>query len=152
MYFLNAGDQFFKQHTLADMIELLIHQKPSLVYGDVIIENNHKKSSWKKAGIFRQINHQSLLAHRDIFKNNLFNTQYQVAADFDWIMRSSQLFDIKKVNIPIAIYEKGGFSEVNYHKVLQERKIIFHDHLKGCSLWLNLLNLKRLQWKAKRNV
>jgi glycosyltransferase involved in cell wall biosynthesis len=88
--------------------------------------------SVKNRIIFKGICHQAIFARRSVLNDCFkFDLTYVVYSDFDWLIRVLSINDIgvKNIDIPIAYYLKGGFSEkclCSYHNELYS---IIKQHL-----------------------
>lgn len=131
VYFLNSGD-YLSQDVVISEIILKIKQYPGFEIYTGDIEYYDKNKSERISGyrertidiIARVINHQSIIARKDIFqKYGGFNTRYKIYADYDWLLRAAvkQGAKIKYTGILFAYYLKEGKSDLLWRKYLYER-------------------------------
>jgi len=118
--FMNCGDIFFdtnslnifQNHNKFDNKILLYGSTSFLRKGKVYIKPpRNLKNIWKGMPIC----HQSMFIRTSFLRNNLFNTNYTYASDFNQLYEI-YLFDykrIEKLNLPISIITINGFSETN---------------------------------------
>lgn len=120
--FMNAGDIFASVDVL-DKISVLCKDTPGLYYGvaKAVYPNGKIRSNRifvrKHKNILydlfegRMPNHQSMIASRACFKNNLFSLEYSVASDFGWFARCIKRgIKIIPIDLCVACFEIGGRS------------------------------------------
>lgn len=131
IYFLNGGDELFKNTTLE---KLFGHQlNKDLIYGNIIIrdKNNYLQLTMpeiltKEFVYNKTIPHQSTFTKKCLFnKIGFYNEQYKIAADFDFSLNAIIKHKIKTHYIPlnIAVYDNKGISS-NSEKREKEKKQI----------------------------
>jgi len=131
IYFLNAGDYFYNNYVLENVIEgLNANPDSDIIYGDYIYydDSDEQRCSGYRANIpdllHRGYCHQTIFARRSAFTEcGEFNTDYKIYADFDWLLRVLVKFRKKMsyIGIPIAYYLKGGANEIQGSKYNYER-------------------------------
>lgn len=145
--FLNAGDSFHEDDTLAKMVQT-IHSKelPDVIYGEtaLIDENRHflrmrrlsapDKLNWKS---FKQ---GMLVCHQAFFpKHSLaspYNLKYRYSSDFDWcirIMKKAQT--LHNTRLTLIDYLEEGVTTANRKASLKERFHIMTQHYGWISTW-----------------
>lgn len=133
--FMNSGDCFADENVLAilgGVIEKYTN-RPEFIYGDSYEATpDGRKKIFKKAkrhtfswyGMFAQ--HQSMLfSMRKVTELGLvYQEKYPLAADWDFVVRFlTAIADdmrILRVNIPLSLFEVGGFSS-NYRQGVKEQ-------------------------------
>jgi glycosyltransferase involved in cell wall biosynthesis len=166
IYFLNSGDLLFDKNTVLKIIKIFKSRKSDIVYGDVAFYNPHNLN---KLILRRQncvdrfflghgtISHQSIFTRRNLFeKFGKFDTQYKLAADYEWILR---LFVKNRIsssytNQTITKYLRGGLSSNSEIDGLKERLKILPLYYSFCEIVLNGLLvwfIYRLEKKIKRD-
>ena len=103
-----------------------------LIYGDVFqIENgekqevSYKKSDLKQLYVRFFIIHQAIFVKNSLMKAYLFDTEYDVAADYDFVLKlykSGRVF--YHLDRPIVYFSPGGYSNANSAKLASEYKKI----------------------------
>ncbi|RDU72129.1 glycosyltransferase family 2 protein [Helicobacter brantae] len=127
--FMNCGDRFYDLEVLQKVTNENIEQY-DVVYGDLMIyykdENTHffKKTSHdlnKLYAFFYHFGHPNCFVKNPIAKDNLFNTDFKLSADYDLIYR---LFIQKKrflfINHVVATFTSGGASDTQGFRSLKE--------------------------------
>lgn len=120
LLFLNAGDLLADDLT----IDFLVHTIPKFgadfVYGDSYETTNENAVQMKKARSHEQpqrglfTHHQAMLYRRDAIGDLRYNTDYKIAADYDFTLRFlNQTDSVHYLPEPICIYQAGGLSQKN---------------------------------------
>ena len=90
--FLNAGDTFFTEKTVENVVLKTGGKNVDILYGDAIVSFKGMEKIFR-AGPPEKLEKEMVLAHPSTFvkskvlKENLFDTSYKVAADFELIRR-----------------------------------------------------------------
>jgi len=122
--FINAGDTFADDTVLEKVFESL-SDKFDVLYGDCILkypEFNLLKMAGEIENLWKGMitTHQSFIIKTEILKDNLFNRDYKLGADFDQIFRLYKLnHKFKYFPAPIAAVDTGGVSNT---KMLSARR------------------------------
>lgn len=127
--FLNAGDYFFNHEIISDIFSQDYDDNITGIYGDTLRYSgeyqkrvNGKSLNYIEKEIPLPFCHQSIFVSSNLMKDNLFNTCYKYAADYDFFVKCFLLgchFEyIPKV---ISCYSMGGASEINTIKHLAEK-------------------------------
>jgi len=112
-WFMNASDQFYNQDTLKTVSEYV--QNHGFIYGDALEDHQYKKARGHNtiiSGMFTH--HQSMVYKTALLKSTLYDTNHQIAADYDLthrILKQSPL--VNYINQPLCIFETGGLSQQN---------------------------------------
>lgn len=135
--FLNSGDEFCDDHVLENVFKL--NANADVYYGDTVITDEQgnelrnrrlrppQKLSWKDFRYGMLVCHQSIIIKRELSK--LYNTEYRIAADIDWAIRSIR--DAKSTintHLNISKFMEGGMSSQHHKKGLEERFKILTSH------------------------
>jgi glycosyltransferase involved in cell wall biosynthesis len=144
--FLNAGDVFYEEDTLTNIVEQLKGKPlPGVIYGDTDIvdeEGNFirkrrlappEKLSWKSFKQGMQVCHQSFYARTDIAKQVPYNLIYKYSADVDWCIRimkeaEKQGLELWNTHKTLCSYLEGGMTEKSHRASLKERFMVMSDH------------------------
>ncbi len=115
LYFMGSDDAFFDGNVLATISSAL--SENDVVYAKVnskSLGGNYGSEFSPKKIYFRNIAHQGIFFRKNVFSiTGLFDLKYKVWADWDhnfkWFLNPA----IKKkfINIPVANYADGGFSD-----------------------------------------
>lgn len=136
--FMNSDDCYV-ENVFEKLIPYFLKQQVDIIYGDRFCGTDEGGYSlWNnqiddldsiKTG--KNICHQSMFMRRELFqKNGLFDCQYKVAADYEWLLRNykSGIY-IEYIPIPICYYNKSGYSEQNQLVCIEEYRKIMLYHL-----------------------
>lgn len=95
--FLNAGDVFVNNDVIKAVVQKIDENSADVMYGDIIYEYPDKTTSVRVYGQFCSslfyyllgdcINHQAIFAKRECFEGHVFNTEYRICADREWMIR-----------------------------------------------------------------
>jgi glycosyltransferase involved in cell wall biosynthesis len=120
LYFLGADDELYDKNVLSNIAEQLHSTRAKVVYGDVILRGD---SPWAKHGdvydgpfdvekLFeKNICHQAIFYHKTIFDAvGVFNTDYDICADWDLNHRCFATVKTEYTNHIIARFSGGGKS------------------------------------------
>ncbi len=132
--FMNAGDCFAQTQTLQKLRDAVWISKPDFVYGDAW-ETDGRRTSYKPArsylkadkGMFTH--HQAMLYKRSLIRKLRYDTNYTIAADYDFTL---QFLNLAKtclyVPIPICVFRAGGISQKNVRLGRSEQFAIREKH------------------------
>lgn len=123
--FMNSGDIFFNNNILNSIIFNSLNNF-DILYGDTVVDKNDYKYLLKGKKILKSFklmpfSHQSCFVKTNILKQNLFNLNYKLAADFNLFVKCH--YDGKNffyLNTIVALTKPGGVSDLNRPKVLDE--------------------------------
>ena len=117
VYFLNAGDVFVNNYTLAKVEEKIIqNNKPDFVYGDSLEESMiTSETFYKKSRSYKTIWYGMFTHHQAMFYKNIdklqYSLDYKIASDYDYTIKFlKQTVSKVYINEAICIFEKGGIS------------------------------------------
>lgn len=117
--FLNAGDKFHDKYVLSELVKNIDDSSIDILYGDVIfLERGYEKlivGNIERINEGMSISHQGMFIRTSLMKNRLYDTQYKIAADYDFTLAmylEGKIF--KKTEIIIADYRGGGASVINF--------------------------------------
>ena len=117
--FLNAGDSYTSKNIL-NKITFELNEDTQIYCGSVYsIDDINNKVFKSYRSRFQPLDHmfcfhQATFAKREIFIDFTFDTQFKVAADYDWSLKcyhSGYKFQFSET--PIVNFEEGGFSYKN---------------------------------------
>lgn len=117
LYFIGSGDLLFCESTLL-RIQSILQSNIDILLAQVYTNTNTlfpppSNQQWINFKKGRWCSHQGVFMKRElIIKNGGFNIKYDVAADFDLLLRSIiQGADYKFEPLPVAYYKGGGYSD-----------------------------------------
>lgn len=152
--FLNSGDTFAK-----DLVEFSLLDEldgTQLVYG-----NSFEQKGNREVVLNKQVNpgqlsldyfltgylcHPSIFFHKSLFEKDKYDESYRIAADYDFIVRKICVdrCTLKHIDIPVAVYESGGISDIHYYDIaLPERKRSLSAMLPGGEEWYDALLMQK---------
>nr|WP_321452386.1 glycosyltransferase family 2 protein [uncultured Carboxylicivirga sp.] len=113
IYFLGADDRLYSNKTLELVYQQISQTGGDLIYGNVMVNNTVYDGEFSYRKMFnKNICHQAIFYHKQIFSKYLYNTHYKSLADWDFNLRcfANHLFKIKYFDQIIAYYNNDGFS------------------------------------------
>jgi len=117
LFFLNAGDVFFDEHTV-ELLANHIDDDTDILYGDIVIVDENL-SNMEYASASGLINiwsippcwHQAMLIKAVWHKQNLYNVRYTLGADYDFMLKSFvNNAKFKYLANPFSYFLRGGLS------------------------------------------
>lgn len=142
LLFLNSGDCFYDENVLKDFYDYLNKNHKKVIYGNsnFLNDNGSSYSVTPPAKLdlnfwyANTINHQAIFTHIDLFKKyGNFNTEYKLAADFDFLFKLfiKEPSEFLYFNQMICDYDNTGLtSKGEHHKIIfKERKKILQSYL-----------------------
>lgn len=164
--FMNAGDVFNDKDVLQHIFG---GNSPEgdVYYGETIITDESDNTigmrrlkapetlTWKSFKMGMLVCHQSILINKRIAE--LYNTEYKLAADIDWIIRALKKTDkIVNTHRIISKFQTGGVSRKNIIPGLKERfrimvkhygliTTIFYHFIIGMKFLLHLIRFRRIE-------
>ena len=136
LQFLNAGDTFFNEDSLEQVVVELknSHQPPDVVFGEIMIVDPYVQQKMFHArplGFTLEIvknrgtagvNHQSFFIRKDLVP--LYSLQYRLKAELNWyidiLKKHGQQLNIASINAPLITYQAGGAGNIHYLRNLFE--------------------------------
>ena len=147
--FLNAGDKFHTETTLADVAAQLLRYNPSrlpaVLYGETDLVDDegqflrHRRLSAPERLTSRSflsgmlVCHQSFYARTDLARTIPYDLRYRFSGDYDWcirIMRRAERRALVLHNTQLILtdYLSEGMTTRNHRRSLQERLRIMAHH------------------------
>ncbi|MED0670817.1 glycosyltransferase family 2 protein [Aneurinibacillus aneurinilyticus] len=137
IYFLNSDDYFYDNQVLEDVArEFSINSNTSIVYGNVLIKNEKNDSFQILFGRKLALEdfkkrlmpcHQGVFTKKELFyKHGLFNIEYKIASDFDFLVKCfiTDEQKIKYIDRLISIFREGGLSSDSKKAISEKDRII----------------------------
>ena len=127
--FMNAGDSFFSPDVLSDVYAEDLHGS-DVVYGNILMKDNGHYKKDPAGNPEDQVNHspichQAMFTRTDILRKYRFDTGYELAADYDTMIRMfKDGRSFKKLDKTISIFEMGGAS---YRQSIRYLKQIYRS-------------------------
>lgn len=159
--FMNAGDTFYDQHVIEDIVESMF---ADIVYGDVcrVMNGSEKIQKYRGTHCERMIDllsglnmcHQSQFTRVDIMRKYEFDEKYRIVADYDFVARAMRdRLSFQHVNRVICKYDNcGGVSaqENNYLQMIHDDDEI----IKACfPVWYMIIKIpKKIYRKIMRKI
>src|SRR5574341_606882 len=104
IYFINAGDYLYNNTVISNIIsEFEKYPEVDIIYGDIVIFDKAENKLMRTEEISSEkylfkhgICHQSIFVKKEVFsKSGLFNPNYKISADYDWLCRTYLMNYIK---------------------------------------------------------
>ncbi len=138
LYFLNCGDYFAHENSLSEIAEgIRSHRSRGgnglIFYGNILdalrgqlVPSNPHMDDF---ACYRHVpNHQACIYHRDLFAERGYNPEFKVRGDYEHFLWSyfCKKADPQYLNVTLASYEGGGFSETKENRIrsAREHKVI----------------------------
>ena len=167
VWYMNAGDQFYDEFSIATAVEEIEEGFFDLLIGghqvDTGREDKRYSFSSKTLNPFwfslnRRFGcHQAMLFRTSKVKAlGYYNTNYKIAADFDLVMRLCSIGMVRRSPSLLAVVEPGGGADQNIVFVHREKQLVRKTLLKSKILvligqiWTDLAILK-IKIKALRS-
>ena len=160
LIFMNAGDKFFDCSVLSKIVEIESLEQYSLIYGDYLRED-HNKLAYRASRDYSTIwygmfaSHQSMFFRRQVIEPLKYDISLRIGADYDLVAKiiCAKHLKIKKINVPICIFNTSGISNEDWKFALLEnfktRRSILHLNFLFCCLVLvfhAMINLLRVNF------
>lgn len=155
--FMNAGDTFAAPDVLSGLADKF-DPACAVVYGDVEVGNGRIK---KQSGLFGKLGLLTMICHQSVFFNLALvprqelmyrHKEYGLSADMELLLRLRGKYGAffgKKAELVICNYDKGGVSDQQVGKRLEERRRLVEEYLSGKPLTLILHQLQDLYLRRK---
>jgi len=137
--FMNGGDEFFNRQTI-DNVFSAIDESAGLIYGDTEIHYKTFVRARKADGLKRikermPFGHQSMFVKTSVHKNNLYNTNYTICADYDFVCTLYQKnICFERVNLLISSCSTDGVSDIQSMERTQQSAEIAYKHFPDVSI------------------
>ncbi len=142
LYFLNSDDRLCDAHVL-EKVAIAFDSDPELdmLWGDIVYvfrDGNKKRRHNNKTNagnlIYGSLCHQAVFARKRLFaRHGGFDTEYSIAADFDWLLRVLRGgAKYRHLETDIAFFARGGAhesTEKNLGTLHQEMAVIRRAYL-----------------------
>ena len=169
VYFLNCGDLFSGNDVLRKVHDFIVERNerkgttiPSIYYGDIFdsstgsrVPSNPEINDY---ACYRNVpSHQACFYDMRLMFNNPFELKYKVRADYEQFLRCfyRDRADAVYMDLTVADYEGGGFSDQNKKISEEERKEIIQMYLDPASIrkydLLRVITLSGLRTKIASN-
>lgn len=115
--FLNAGD-FFADQDVLKLVSENIDSKCDVIYGNYYAYHNNKRKLFvsKSPDVLPEgmiCSHQAIFTKTDLLKERAYNTEYRMAADYDFYLKAYQDHKVfKKINVTIVYFDLVGLSQI----------------------------------------
>lgn len=155
LLFMNAGDTFYADTTLHDVVTQMGDDVADVVYGnwmDVYSDGRRcmiKPREITLANILdKNICHQAMFMRTEVMKQRGYDERFRLYADWAYcigmVLRGSVF---RYVDVTICCYQRGGLSDKSNDLIAKEsrmlREIAFPPHLRTLAADLDELNVMR---------
>ena len=151
VWFLNSGDAFYDDTTLEFALEQIKLLDADLLIGGYSIFEHYDSREYlktsKRLGIFefafnrRGGCHQAMLFQKKkVLEFGGFDLGFELASDFDLVMKIVKSRNSFRVNRVFACIEPGGVSDQRIHDVIREKHLIRRIHFarKSVALFVSI--------------
>ena len=120
--YINAGDALYDNHTLSKLSED-VSPEYDILYGNAVLTDRGKykllkagvEEDWQKTN---PMCHQATLTRTDVVRKFLFDTRYEISADYDLSLRIylADASRLKRLDYVMSIFMFGGMSDSKIFK------------------------------------
>ena len=137
--FMNAGDIFYENKTLANLVKIANLEKVGLIIGGYKVKDSATLYPQKQGNLsdfrftFSRRNgcHQSMIYSRqEVLLAGGYDVKYRLAADHDLTLKILAHAGGKKVDFLVAEMEPGGLSDRSLTKLHKEKQAIRRHYFK----------------------
>ena len=136
--FLNSGDSFYNENVISEIFESYVDNGESIIYGKTVFYDaqNKKIENVRYSDYeFMPACHQSIFTRASELKNNPFDLDFKITADFVFYYklykRNPKYLKSDRI---ISIYDTNGISRTQYINVTKEHLKLYVHHLDQRSL------------------
>lgn len=134
------SDDIYDVNTVSCVVENFRSQRVDVLYGNIMMmddkisTNMYACSDIEELWYRMAIPHQATFVKKEIYvKYGTFDTQYQIAADYDLMLRLySKGVKFWHVNKVLTYYRPGGVSFSNRGVCIEESRMISNKYIKYC--------------------
>ena len=132
LIFLNAGDTFHSENTLADIAVSIGSSRPDVIYGETALVNDKREFlgmrrlkapetlNWKSFRMGMLVCHQAFIAKRTLAPD--YDLSYRFSSDFDWCIRCmKRAGTLWNTHLTLIDYLNEGVTTRNHKASLKER-------------------------------
>ncbi len=101
VYFLNAGDSFYRSKVLSEIVLIGKSTQALIIFGDLKTSVQHIKTQRLLNKSYRGIPHQACFFERE--KIDLFDLKYKVCADFKQYIQAKNQPEFSSFHVPFII-------------------------------------------------
>lgn len=154
--FMNAGDRFYDEDSILNMYSTKVYLNADIIYGYQVHEYEYGSYVRKRLDLSNfsssmPIGHPSSFVRTQLLKENLFDTQYHIAADYNFFFKmflSNKRFEF--VNTLVAVFEStAGISSSAVIPTMKETAMVngsygtFNYRIMALKVWMRTV-LKRI--------
>jgi len=155
VWFLNAGDEFSSGSSLESAVNEILRTQAALIIGGyrILVGSKLKEYSYpqrvlsaKKFAYNRRGGcHQAMLFNRTTLINaGGFETKFQLASDFDVVLKLASTAKVVRLENILARIEPGGVADSNLEVVFREKHQARLAQIPGYGTWLSSFIWTRL--------
>ena len=144
---LNSDDLFYSNNTIKNVVKYFIEdEKIKLLYGNIVFFNSSTGNVtriWKSKTYYKSFfehgnvpPHPSVFIKKEIYIKNKFNTNFKIAADYEFLLRLLKKKKIlsKYIDENIVKMREGGISTTIKNLFFQNKEIIKSFKLNNLSV------------------
>ncbi|MEA2028559.1 MAG: glycosyltransferase family 2 protein, partial [Campylobacterota bacterium] len=153
--FMNAGDYFVDKHVVS-LVTKKINFTASIICGDIIMtDEDHTNKKYRQSmglnSIWETIPcwHQAMFISTALMKSNLYDTQLQIASDYDFMLKSyTQGVYFQFLDMPICYFLLGGINNQKALTTKIETLFVLSRYIKDESLIQNSVWYRSITQKS----
>ena len=159
VYFLQSDDYLFNDSVIEKVMdEFIKYPETQIVYGDlvVVMKNRSHVNTYNRITKYYLYRHgicqQAIFAKRDVFeKTGLFDENYLLCADYDWILKCVIKYNIKSKYINEIITVFSGFGASSRYDTSKESEAIKDKYFtkKYFVIWKLISKIFQLMYSSK---
>jgi len=136
--FMNSGDEFFDSNSLDSLHTAVSEYESVLAVGQFLVKGVRNRARKIQTGSVNKgvfaFNrtwgcHQAMIFK--FIKEMKFDTRYELASDFDFVLRYFDLGTVHRLDNLVAKISPGGKADSNLQKVFFEKFLVRRSRLKG---------------------
>ncbi|MBC07604.1 glycosyltransferase family 2 protein [Thalassospira sp.] len=158
IHFLNADDVYFSTDTLAKLIPELDRNAvchAQMLYVDMLGKRRLLGEPYSRKRELRASHMPQpvmFVPRRMYCEVGLFDTQYRIAADYDMVLKLTQRFPTRYIEVPVTVMYAGGISYQRPDWAFAESKRIARRYGRSwIGGWFDFL-LKHIKWQLVRRL
>ncbi len=133
VYFLNAGDWFYSDTVLAEIIEKMGDKAPEVVYGDCLYVDRCVASVFSTDHThlkeYMSIAHPATLVRADVIRDNKFDISYKIAADYNMMLTLYlKGCEFLKIDVTVSKFSLDGVSSLKVERSVNEACDVRESH------------------------
>jgi glycosyltransferase involved in cell wall biosynthesis len=156
--FMNSGDKFYDKNVIEHIFNKSYSYLINVIYGDVFVITKNEcfiKRAEQLVTIKKRLpfSHQSSFVRTSVMRNNLFNTEFKICADYDFFYNLYRTDNLQFQYIPLTVASfdaVGGISSSN--PMLSYKETARSRGENGTLYWVMKFNIYRFLFATKQVI